>query len=107
MMKNNNKAVCYYRVSSEKQRENESIDLQKYTHQGFIQDKGYDVVAEFEDDGISGKSIDSRPSFQKTQARIGKGDIDALVVYFADRISRFKNFRDRNRVIELLADMLV
>ena len=33
------KAVCYYRVSSEKQRENESIDLQKDTHEDFIKAK--------------------------------------------------------------------
>jgi DNA invertase Pin-like site-specific DNA recombinase len=98
------RAVAYYRVSTPQQAEKESIDLQKFTHQDFFKDKEYELVAEFEDDGISGESIDKRPGFRKALARLRKRDIDVLVVYMVDRIGRFKRRRDRNKVIELLEE---
>jgi site-specific DNA recombinase len=98
------KAVAYYRVSSQQQAEKESIDLQKFTNKDFAKDKDYDIVAEYEDDGISGESIDSRPGFQKALQRITKGDVDVFLVYMVDRIGRFSSRKDRNRVVELIED---
>jgi len=98
------KAIAYYRVSSQSQQEKESIDLQKNTHQDFIKAKGYDVVAEFEDDGISGEEISKRPGFRNALERLKKGDVDVMVVYLVDRIGRFKRRKDRNHVIELLEE---
>ena len=98
------KAIAYYRVSSAQQAEKESIHLQKYAHKNFFQEKGYDLVEDFEDDGISGEDIDKRPGFQKALERLKKGDIDVFVVYMVDRIGRFKRRRDRNTVIELLEE---
>jgi DNA invertase Pin-like site-specific DNA recombinase len=57
---------------------------------------------EFQDDGISGESIDSRPGFQKALEEIEKGNVGVLLVYMIDRIGRFSSRRDRNLVVELL-----
>jgi DNA invertase Pin-like site-specific DNA recombinase len=96
------KAICYYRVSSEQQAKKQSIDMQKLRLKEFAEEKGYEIVAEFPDDGISGESIELRPGFQETLAIIEEGGVDVLLVFMIDRIGRFAVRRDRNRVIELL-----
>jgi site-specific DNA recombinase len=98
------KAVAYYRVSSEKQKETQSIDTQKLNLKGFAEEKGCEIVAEFDDDGISGESIKSRSGFQDALQRIEKGDVDVFLVDTVDRIGRFADRKDRNRVIDLLYD---
>ena len=98
------KAVVYYRVSSPQQAEKQSIALQKMRLSKFAAEKGYEIVAEYQDDGISGESIESRPGFQECLAAIADGDLDVLLVFMIDRIGRFASRKDRNRVIELLED---
>jgi site-specific DNA recombinase len=97
-------AICYYRVSSKQQAEKQSIDLQKHNLKEFAEEKGYDIMDEFKDDGIPGESIKSRPGFQKTLTTIEEGGVDVLLVYMIDRIGRFAVRKDRNYVIELLED---
>ena len=96
------KAITYYRVSSQQQAEKQSIDLQKNRIEQFSKEQEYKVVDEFQDDGISGETIDSRPDFQKALQRIEKGDVDVFLVYMVDRIGRFASRKDRNQVIELI-----
>ena len=97
------KAICYYRVSSEHQKKKQSINLQKTRLKEFAEEKGYKIVGDgFEDDGISGESIESRSGFQDTLATIEQGGVDVLLVYMIDRIGRFAARTDRNDVIELL-----
>jgi DNA invertase Pin-like site-specific DNA recombinase len=95
-------AICYYRVSSKHQAEKQSINLQKHSLKEFAEKKGYDIIDEPFDDGISGESIDSRPGFQKALAAIEEGGVDFLLVYMVDRIGRFASRKDRNLVVELL-----
>jgi len=104
MAKKKPRAVAYYRVSSEKQRESQSIDLQKLKLAQFAREKGYKITEEYQDDGISGESIEKRPGFQQCLDHIAQGDTDVLLVFMVDRIGRFKERRDRNRVIELLEE---
>jgi len=98
------KAIAYYRVSSEQQRQKQSIELQKIRLNKHSIEKNYEVVAEFQDDGISGEGIDSRPGFLNALDMIKQDEIDVFLVYMIDRIGRFKNRKDRNRVIELLEE---
>lgn len=98
------KAIAYFRVSSKQQEEKESIDLQKNTLDDFLKNNDYELVDNFDDDGISGESVNSRPGFQKALQRIEKGDVDIFLVYMIDRIGRFSSRKDRNRVVELLED---
>jgi DNA invertase Pin-like site-specific DNA recombinase len=93
------KAVAYYRVSSPKQ---DTIDTQKSRIKKFAHEKGYDIIEHFEDDGISGESIDKRPHFQSCLNYITENRPAFLLVFMVDRIGRFKARADRNRVIELL-----
>ncbi|MFH0782968.1 MAG: recombinase family protein [Pseudomonadota bacterium] len=97
-------AVVYYRVSSEKQRETQSITLQKIKLTTFAKDKGYVIIKEFQDDGISGESISKRPGFQDCLEYISDGKIDYLLVFMVDRIGRFAARKDRNQVVELLEE---
>jgi DNA invertase Pin-like site-specific DNA recombinase len=92
------KAICYYRVSSKQQAEKQSIDLQKHSLKEFAEEKSYDIIDGFKDDGISGESIKSRPDFQKTLETIKEGWVDVLLVYMIDRIGRFASRKDRNSV---------
>jgi len=96
------KAVAYYRVSSEQQRERQSIELQKLKLQSYAKEKEYKIVKSFVDDGVSGEEISKRPGFESCLSFIEKGKADLLLVYMVDRIGRFKARKDRNRVIELL-----
>ena len=96
------KAVAYFRVSSEAQKEKQSIALQKIKLEQFAKEKGYKVIAEFMDDGISGEEISKRPGFRDCLDLIKEDKTDFLLVYMVDRIGRFKARKDRNRVIEAL-----
>ena len=98
------KAISYCRVSSKAQQEKESIEIQKLELKELIGKYDYKVLGEFQDDGISGEEIAKRPGFKEALERIGKGDVDVLLVFMIDRIGRFKSRRDRNTVIELLEE---
>ena len=54
----------------------------------------------YEDAGISGKSMDNRPAFQEMLAEIKAGNIDAIVVYKIDRLSR--SLLDFAKLMEIL-----
>jgi site-specific DNA recombinase len=97
-------AIAYYRVSSEKQRETQSITLQKIKLTSFAKDIGYAIIKEFQDDGISGESISKRPGFQDCLEYLAEGKVDYLLVFMVDRLGRFADRKDGNRVIELLEE---
>ena len=69
--------------------------MQKTRLHKFAKEKGYKIVAEYRDDGISGEDIDRRPGFQKVLEAIGDKEADVLLVYMVDRIGRFNKRRDR------------
>jgi DNA invertase Pin-like site-specific DNA recombinase len=98
------RAICYFRVSSKDQQERQSIELQKLRLTRFAKERDYEILASFEDDGISGEGISARPGFQSCLAKVAEGDVDVLLVFMIDRIGRFASRKDRNQVIELLED---
>ena len=67
------KAAVYYRVSTKKQQERESIATQKAEIRPSAKVKGYEVT-EFVDDGISGEEIDKRPGFKQLLAKLDRGE---------------------------------
>jgi len=94
------KAVIYTRVSTEEQsREGVSLDNQllKCRLQAELGDM--EVVAEVEDAGKSAKSL-NRAGVQKVLEMAKRGEIDALVIYKLDRLTR--NVGDLSRVLALL-----
>jgi site-specific DNA recombinase len=98
------KAILYYRVSSQHQQERQSISMQKTRLHKFAREKGYKIVAEYQDDGISGEDIDRRPGFQEVLETIQNDSADVLLVYMVDRIGRFKKRKDRHYITQLLED---
>lgn len=77
-------AVIYARFSCSKQREASIEDQLRECH-AWCDREGYEVVAEYADRAISGRT-DVRPEFQQMIANAGESEI--VLVYMMDRFSR-------------------
>lgn len=78
---------AYYRVSSEKQRKDRSIDSQKYAVDALAERLGVVITGSFEDDGVSGtKAPQEREGYATLATSLSKGDM--LLLDSLDRISR-------------------
>lgn len=85
---NNKIDACYIRVSTDAQfEEGYSVDVQKEKLLGYCAVKGYDNPKLYIDGGWSGSNIE-RPEMQKLLRDISNGQVDRVVVYKLDRLSR-------------------
>ncbi len=83
------KILGYVRVSSESQkRKNNSIPLQKKKINEYCKLNDYDLVEIYEDDGISGMSIEKRNGYCKMIDYMKNNDIDGVVVWSLSRLGR-------------------
>src|ERR1700730_9875771 len=82
-------AAIYARVASDKQKEEKTIASQTAALVAFASDHGYDVPGEwiFEDEGFSGASL-VRPGLERLRDLAAEGQIEAVLVYAPDRLSR-------------------
>jgi site-specific DNA recombinase len=82
-------AAIYARVSSDKQKEENTIASQTAALIAFATEQGYAVPAEwvFEDEGYSGASL-IRPGLERVRDLAAEGQLDAVLVYAPDRLSR-------------------
>ncbi len=97
---NGTRAVVYLRVSREDGDTKHGLEVQQDYCAEYVERLGYTVVETTQDDGISGaKGLDDRPGLRHALALCEAGDVDVLVCYAADRISRevglFVQVRDR------------
>jgi site-specific DNA recombinase len=85
----NKPAVIYARVSSDRQKENQTIASQTAALKEYALAHGYLVPAEwvFEDEGYSGASL-IRPGLEAMRDLAAQGQIEAALVYSPDRLSR-------------------
>lgn len=85
MSSNGNRAALYLRVSRDGQTlENQRIRLIEIAHR-----RGLSVVAEFQDEAISGaKGRDKRPDFDRMLKDAGRRRFDVLLVWHVDRLGR-------------------
>ena len=74
----------YKRVSTSAQ---DSDSQDHAIRQWLVDHPQYTDVVEYEDAGMSGRD-DSRPQFQALQAAVRAGEVQAVVVYRLDRLSR-------------------
>ncbi len=82
------RAVLYARVSTDEQsEEGHSIDAQVRLMREFCARKGWAIVGEYVDAGISGTTV-QRPEFQKMLRTAPKRAFDIIVVHKLDRFSR-------------------
>ena len=82
-------AAIYARVSSEKQKEGETIKSQIHALKNYAEKHNYEIPNGwiFSDDGVSG-TIVSRPALDGLRALIRDGDVESVLVYSPDRLSR-------------------
>ena len=82
-------AAIYARVSSERQKEEQTIGSQSAALIEYAQSEGYMVPEEwiFQDEGYSGASL-VRPGLERLRDLAAEGQIEALLVYSPARLSR-------------------
>lgn len=81
--------VFYGRYSSAKQNDT-SIEAQLAECKAFAERNGYNIIGEYVDKGISGRS-DDRPQFQQMIADSANKLFDFVLVYQLDRFSRSRD----------------
>jgi site-specific DNA recombinase len=82
-------AALYARVSSEKQKEEQTIGSQTVALREYAEANGYTVLPEwiFQDEGYSG-AILKRPDLERLRDLATEGQIETILVYSPDRLSR-------------------
>ena len=82
-------AAIYARVSSDKQKEENTIASQTAALVAFAAEQGYAVPPEwvFQDEGYSGASL-IRPGLERVRDLAAEGQLAAVLVYAPDRLSR-------------------
>ena len=82
-------AAIYARVSSDRQRDSNTIVSQTAALVNFAQDNGYRVSEDrvIEDDGFSGAVLE-RPGLERIRDLAADGAIEAVLVHSPDRLSR-------------------
>src|SRR5438128_1754426 len=83
------RVALYARVSSDEQREQQTIKTQLEYTRGRAKLEGW-VLTEFVDDGVSGRKIPfhKRPGGAALLAAVRNGEIDRVVTYRLDRLGR-------------------
>lgn len=84
------KMIGYCRVSTDNQREDKTIDIQKEALEEYAQSNNYELVRVFSDNGVSG-GLEDRPAlvemFDYLEGEEGKG-VDGVIIYKLDRLAR-------------------
>jgi DNA invertase Pin-like site-specific DNA recombinase len=82
------RAGCYFRMSTTDQ--DGSIDRQRSTVLPYCERKGYQVAAEFQDEGIAGDQFARRSGLRRLLAGAEAGEFDVIVCDEVSRLSRQK-----------------
>ena len=82
----NNNAICYYRYSSDAQRD-ASIEQQRELAESYAESRGLHIIKEYEDRAISG-TTDDRDGFQDMLYEVKYLKPAYLILYKTDRLSR-------------------
>ena len=97
------KAAAYCRVSTEDQREKQSIETQIAELQSYAQRENIELVEFYKDDGVSGKiRCARRPDGARMLADAKAHRFDLLLIFNIKRLGR--NLRDLLEVAETLSD---
>jgi site-specific DNA recombinase len=82
-------AAIYARVSSERQRQDETIQSQTVGLRELAAERGLLIVEDlvFEDEGFSGATL-TRPALERLRDRAGEGAFEVLLCHAPDRLAR-------------------
>ena len=82
------KVLGYIRVSSKIQKKGYSMKNQFIKIKDYCRYKDYDLIDVFEDNGISGMSIDKRDGYKGMLDYMKENSVDGVVVYSLSRLGR-------------------
>lgn len=91
--------MVYLRVSEEDSAQKKGLDVQEKVISGYLERKGYSVVATLKDDGVSGATRwQDRRGLKRAFTLCVRGEADVIVAYHQDRFARkmgvFEDIRD-------------
>ena len=96
------RVVVYVRVSTNEQaKHGYSIGAQIEKLQAFCVSQGWELVETFVDEGYSAKDLD-RPKYKEMEELIKQGEIDVLLVYKLDRLTR--SILDLHQILAFLEE---
>lgn len=81
------RAAIYARVSSEEQRDGQTIDSQIAELERFARDKGWNLIAVYKDEGWSG-SLLARPQLDRMRDDAARGLFNIVLINDVDRLAR-------------------
>ena len=87
------KAALYARVSSERQKQEQTIESQVVELKRQIVAAGHVLVKEYIDDGYSGAEMD-RPGLEQLRKELKGDTFDAIYFLCADRIAREASYQN-------------
>jgi DNA invertase Pin-like site-specific DNA recombinase len=85
------KALAYYRTSSMTNvgEDKDSLARQRAAVEGFARKAGYELIAEYSDDGVKGADpVNQRPGFAAMLERIASNGVRVVIVETASRFAR-------------------
>lgn len=82
------KAACYCRVSTDKEEQLQSLEMQKQSFREYCDKNNLELYNIYPDEGISGKSFKKRKAFNRMMADAQKGLFDIILVKDFSRFSR-------------------
>ena len=82
------RCAIYARVSTDRQRERQTIDAQLRILPEHAKREGWEVVETYKDDGKSGETVEGRPAFKKLLDDAADHLFDVVLVIDLDRITR-------------------
>ncbi len=93
------RACIYTRVSTDAQGETDKVSLpeQERMAKACIESKGWQYVATYEDNGYTGRNM-NRPALQSMLESVRRKEIDAIIIFKLDRLSRSQ--KDTLNIIE-------
>ena len=81
-------SVGYVRVSTNEQTtEGQSLENQSNRISSYCQSQGWNLIEIFREEGVSGKTI-NRPKLNQLISGVKTGNIDVILVYKVDRLTR-------------------
>src|SRR5258708_33474881 len=96
------RVAIYLRISEDRDGQQTATARQREDCRAFAERKGWEVVERFEDVDVSAFDAKAkRPAFARMRAALDQGDIEGVVVWKLDRLSRQQ--RDLARVLETCA----
>lgn len=98
------RCAIYARVSTDRQRERQTIDSQLRLLPEYAQREKWDVVETYKDDGKSGEDVIGRPGFTKLLEDAEQGLIDVVLVIDLDRITRSRKSAEGALIFDQLRE---